>query len=216
MKKGFLVSVMALVLLVGHANLSAATLLGSFSDRTWDMNIDYHTDDIRFVASYFPRSEIPQDVVFTPSPDQWTGWEPLIDLTLDPSLEGTTWSYDSADKGYEHNAAVLTNGFDDVFAFEDITNNQIWTSGYTSEHAWDTYIGHNGFDFEGFTIDGISFTLDQFAPDNDPGAFFYTVKIYGDPEPSPVPEPGTILLFGCGLLGFMVCIKRFRNKNENP
>ena len=216
MKKGLMVSVMALVLLGAHPKLSTATLLGSFSDRNWNMSTYYQTGDITFDASYFLRSDIPQDGIFTPNPHQWTGWVPLIDITLNSSLEGTTWSYHSGDRGYEYNADVLTNGLDDVLAFEDISNNNlIEHCGYTSEHAWDIYAGHNGFDFEGFTIDGISFTLDQFAPDDDSGAFYYTVRIYGDPGPSPVPEPSTILLFGCGLLGFTAYIRRFKTKSES-
>jgi pimeloyl-ACP methyl ester carboxylesterase len=171
-----------IILLALSQNSLAATLIGSFSDRHWYYELYHNTaQSVLFDASFFLRGNIPEDEWGDlPPPDEWPGWEPMIDLTLDISVLGNIWTYQLDSPGYTSNVDVLTNGFKDVFAY---MNDNGW--GYISENLYyNYYTGNNGIDFEGFTIDAISFTLDQFKPIDDPGAIYYTVNIYGEENDS--------------------------------
>lgn len=205
MKKILSLSATILILMFTLGEKSfAATIIGSFSERQWDSNL-YNgiSQDVTFEASYYLWNNIPSGYSgpFVPPPDQWPEWEPMIDLTLNSSLAGNTWMYQSGAPGYAEAVKTITNGSTDVFAFMAANSD-----GYISErYCWDLvdayYTGKNGIDFEGFTIDSIAFVLDQFKPVDDPGAFYYTVNIYGEQNTSPVPVPCSLLLLGTGLAG---------------
>lgn len=195
MKKNLQILMIAIALLTTFGETASASLIGTFSDRAWYGDLAHNlTDHVQFEASYYLRNNIDEGAFDIPPPNEWPGWVPMIDLTLDASHEGSTWVYNSASQGYTENVQVLTNGMDDVFA--KIRGGSGW--GYTSEaFYWDYYAGKNGIDLEGYTIESICFTLDAFKPIDDAGAIYYSVDIYGEP----VPLPGAFLLLSSGIAG---------------
>jgi hypothetical protein len=202
-KKIFQFSMITLIFVMTFSTGSLAAVIGEYSDRAWYRDLfSGTTDSVPFEASYYPRSNMPTPDPLYPPAHEWPGWVSMIDLTLNAGCEGATWMYEPGAPGYADNVNVLTNGIDDVLVH--IAPPLSW--GYTSEHFWDYYAGNNGIDFDGFTIEAISFTLDEFTPINDPGAILYTVSIHG----ARVPIPGAMLLFGSGF----VLVTGFRKFNR--
>lgn len=192
MKKNLQILMITIAFLITLGENALGAPIGTFSDRQWYQDLYYdRTDNISLEASFYLRDNINESDPNLSPPNDWPGWVPMIDLTLNLSHEGTTWEYKTGSPGYTENIEVLTNGIDDVFAHD------AQGYGYCSERFWDYYAGNNDIDFEGFKIESISFTLDEFNPIDDVGAIYYSVNIYGEH----VPLPGAFLLLSSGIAG---------------
>jgi hypothetical protein len=205
MKKIILPSIASLVLLIAFNNSALASLLGTFSDRHYNSSLAAEPNqNVKFELTYCSQSDVSDQSGMLLRPENWTGWVPMIDVTLNSSTytDGETWRYGIENKGFLDNSEILTNGNNDVLAFRSGDSSGYKGYGFFREGAfWENYNGTNRIDFAGYNIDMITFTLDKITPDEDPGALFYTINIFGDPDTPQTPVPSTLLLLGSGFLG---------------
>ena len=132
------------------------------------------------------------------------GWDRSISLSWDitPDDVGKTFIA-SADTHttFDIFTVFLTNGINDSLDFTD--------GGFSRESAFISGI-QDGVDFEGYTIDSIALTVNEFFLDYDPDfgiiikdgltnyAYDITYTING--EMIAIPEPATVFLLGLGCL----------------
>ena len=116
-----------------------------------------------------------------------------------PTDVGTTFSEDPQSPDYAYFVDLITNGSPTVtmghaFGIE----NELFRESSGEKVLWFGGSTHNGFDFAGYDIDALTFTLDSYdrfvVRDVPIFRAFGTVRIYGEY----VPEPGA---FGMLLVG---------------
>lgn len=216
MVKQLQILVVTIAVLMTAGEKALAAVIGSFSmDQQHYGLFQGMEGDPTFEASFHLRSDVndPWRGHDAP-PNTWQGWVSMIDITLNNSLVGNTWTYGSASPGFAKNVEVLTNGIDDVYAIMAPGEiDPVWDwAAWPENYIWgdypgkNSYSGENGIDFEGYKIDAITFTLDEFSPDGDPDLLSYTIAIHGEH----VPIPGTMLLLSWGIVG-LAALRRFKH-----
>ncbi len=156
------------------------------------------------------------------------GFSLRYDSDLSTELVSTSQLFGFADDGriieflpgesaFDAFAALLTNGIDEAIRFQSTrSNNGTFVSGSASSQSESSKFNPNfssvkvprinGIDYEGFTIDRITLSLEELGFRNVQNQTGYTFlvswQIYGEPLHSAVPEPSTLLLLASGgLLG---------------
>lgn len=128
---------------------------------------------------------------------------------------GTTFTYSSGDE-FDVAAAILTDGFNSALL---ATPSTIAYWGYFEAVLFnDDPASLNGFDFEGYTISSIGWTIDSYSISTDSegltsAALSSSLSVFGDAVngaggATGIPEPSTLALMGLGLAGLGFARKR--------
>ena len=121
-----------------------------------------------------------------------------------------TFEFNHSTPNFDFLAALLTDGILESIGFTPVrvSDGLELASPALLENDFlgpgGVFLGPNGNDFQGFTITRVDFTADRFFENPNVTEFTATTDIYVAEPPTPIPEPGGLVLVGIGLVGFLI------------